>query len=95
MKYNIIILSDSAGFKISRYNKFEDLKKYAINYRSNFELNYKSDSYQRKFYSYYRKVQKGDSLLFYENIGNKLYKIGSLVSVKRMNRLGEFGLNRW
>jgi hypothetical protein len=90
---NIIILSDSAGFIANKGNKFKQLKKYAINFRFSFEVCYKSDSYQRKFYSYYRKIQKGDSLLLYENIGNKLFKFGSLVSAKKLNSLGEFGLN--
>ena len=92
-KNEIISLSDSDAFKLDEKKKFYQLKHKLVNYKSNFEHYFPSPKYQKRFYNYYRKELKGDTLFTYEIIGSPLYKIGDIIDARKLNSLGEFDQN--
>lgn len=92
-KNEIISLSDSDAFKIDENRKFYQLKQKLVNYKSNFEHYSNSPKYQKRYYHYYRKELRADTLFTYEIIENPFYKIGDIIDARKLNSLGEFDQN--
>lgn len=83
-KENKISLTFGNTLYIDVNNKFESIKSIVDNYKSIFL--YSTKEYSPRYYHFYDKVIKGDTLFIYENDGNKSW----LSDVRKLNSLGEF-----
>lgn len=87
---NEIRLTLPTGFRISKNNRFEELKQIMNGFRNNFPYDDGKINHRDKNYTYYTKIVKGDSVFLYENDENKNYKSDCLDDVIVFNSLGEF-----
>jgi len=89
---NIIELSDSAGFQVYEKDRFQQLKRFIVNYTLNYTP-YEPE-FQKRCYQYYCKYRNKDTLFISDIVGNKISKPGSYQDIRKLNSLGEFDPNK-